>query len=89
MAKATNIEVEGLRNELQQLRQELQTIQRSSNQTINIKNRNMVIGSNISNPTPVYNTPYPYPYPPNQMIYSNPNVQNTPQLINRIIDKYR
>ena len=49
--------------------------------TINTNNLIMVIGNNIITLPPVYNTPYPYPYsyPPNQMIYSNPNVQNTPQ----------
>ena len=80
MAKATNIEVEGLRNELQQLRQELQTIQRSSNQNYQYQKPYYGNRQQYQQPyPPVYNTPYPYPYPPNQMIYSNPNVQNTPQ----------
>ena len=80
MAKATNIEVEGLRNELQQLRQELQTIQRSPNQNYQFQQPYYGNRQRFQQPyPPVYSTPYPYPYPPNQMIYQNPNLQNIPQ----------
>ncbi len=78
MAKATNIEVEGLRNELQQLKRELQTMRGSPKQNYYYQQPYYGNRQQYQQPYPPVKA-YPYPYPPNQMIYQNPNLQNIPQ----------
>ena len=65
MARSSNIEMQGLKNELQQLKQELRSI-RNPNQNYQYGNQG---GYPYAGPPPTP-YPYPYPYPPT---YQNPN----------------
>ncbi len=67
MARSSNIEMQGLRNELQQLKKELRSM-RNPNQNYQYGNRGGY--PNVSPPPTPYPYPYPYPYPPP---YQNPN----------------
>ena len=67
MARSSNIEMQGLRNELQQLKKELRSM-RNPNQNYQYGNRGGY--PNVSPPPTPYPYPYPYPYP---APYQNPN----------------
>ncbi len=91
LARSSNIEVQGLKNEVEQLRQELRSL-RNPNERYqyppqgNVYNRQTNVQPYGYQYPYRYPSPYPYPYPyPYPQPYQNPNQQAYPNPSNQAI----